>query len=344
MNSQTQRHALRGSTIIELLIAMTLFTVVLLASMAMIDSGRDLSIKTMAVSSTEDLSQQMLYGLERELANAHGHEPIGVLGVALTAGSNQIVADSTIGFPPRGVLILDRGTANEERVLYDSLNANRITFQQATRGFQGTAAVAHAFQSSIEWSGLAEPIVNQVNPQPGEFDGIVQELGQQVFYRGDGTGFSYRTPIDPGGGTNYVNGNDLNWGAEISGIPTLDGWNAIFFEPRGVFDETDTGEDINKDGDSLDVFDVGQLRRIRWDTTNPALVQERGLGPTAILQERNAWGSDLDADGFQDPLFMWDKTTNELHVRLFLLGRSKKDMPVVRKVESVMFLRNEPEL
>ena len=111
-----------------------------------------------------------------------------------------------------------------------------------------------------------------------------------------------------------------------------------------TYDESQTGDDVNKDGDRVDVFDVGQIRRLTWDTADPTRVENLGLGPTNVIQERCHWGADLDADGFADPLFLWNHETNLLHVRLFILGRANQDVPVVREVESVMFLRNEPEL
>ena len=90
---------------------------------------------------------------------------------------------------------------------------------------------------------------------------------------------------------------------------------------------------------------MGQIRRLSWDATDPTgQVDDVGLGPTVLLQEQCNWGGDLDGDGFDDPIFLWDKDTNQLHVRLFVLGWAMKQMPIVREVDSVMFLRNEPEL
>ena len=99
--------------------------------------------------------------------------------------------------------------------------------------------------------------------------------------------------------------------------------------------------DVNQDGDRVDVFDVGQLRRVNWDVTNPNLNDDVGLGPSAVLQERCNWGGDLDSDGSDDPLFLWNPDTNELHVRIFILGLTKSGLPIVRRVESVLYLRNE---
>ncbi len=331
---------------LEVLIVVTLFAVVVLGSLFVVDSGRNLSTKTMQMTTTEDLAQQMLYRLERELANASGWEPQAIVTSALQPGMHgTLVVDSTVGFPPGGLLVLGRGTPDEERIAYADLDPDRVTFLTLRRAQQCTPEGTHAVQSELLWAGLAEPLANQVNPVPGDYDGIALESAGQVFFRGDGTGFSYRIPVDPSGGRSYVNGNDLFWGSETPGSgATLDGWMAVYFAPRSTFDEAATGEDLNRDRDSVDVFDVGQLRQVSWDVSTPSDRMDVGLCPMMILQERCAWGGDLDADGFADPMFLWNKDTNELHVRLFVLGRSAKDLPIVRQVESVMFLRNEPEL
>ena len=66
-----------------------------------------------------------------------------------------------------------------------------------------------------------------------------------------------------------------------------------------------------------------------------------GLGPTVVIQERCNRGSDLDADGFEDPIFVWDRGTRQVHVRLFVIGLALLDQPIVRRVQSTVFLRNE---
>jgi len=333
--------------LIETLIGVTLFAVVLLSSMAMVESGRRFSSSTMQITTVEDLAQQMLFRLEHELAPASGAEPIFTLATPLSAADlGSMTVSSTRGFPPRGTLLLERGTAREERVAYTNL-LGLTEFGGLTRGLACTTAGDHAATSGVEhlWAGLAIPLENQGAPSATEFDGIALEEGRQVFFRGDGTGFSYRIPVDPSGGNDPLEGDDLIWGAEVPGVgPTRTGWMALVYEPKTVFEEAVHGDDVNKDGDALDSFDVGQVRRLIWDSSDPATVVELGLGPSQVLQERCNAGGDLDGDGFADPLFLWDSTRNLLHVRLYLLGASRADMPVVRKVESVMFLRNEPEL
>lgn len=333
--------------LVETLIAVTLFATVLLSSIALVESGKRFSNSTMQITTVEDLSQQMLFRLEHELASAAGAEPIFALANPLAAGAaDRLVVSSTRGFPPRGELILDRGTSLEERIGYAELES-LSAFGGLTRALQCTGDVGHAANTGVDqlWAGLAQPLDNQVDPSASEYDGLALEGEERIFFRGDGTGFSYRVPVDPSGGNNPLDGDDLRWGAVVPGVgPTTDGWLALVFEPKTVFEEAQHGDDVNKDGDALDVFDVGQVRRLTWDTTDPSRLEDLGLGPSQVLQERCNRGGDLDGDGFDDPLFLWDAERNLLHVRLFLLGASRADMPVVRKVESVVFLRNEAAL
>ena len=326
--------------------AVGLFSVVLLSSMAMVESGRRFSNSAMQITTVEDLAQQMLFRMEHELASATGSTPRFTLPLPMNAAETTgVTVSTTLGFPPRGTLLLDRGGAREERSTYSRI-ASSTRFEGLTRGVECTVASDHAGANGVDhlWGGLAEPLANQLAPAPGDYDGIALEDGQPVYFRGDGTGFSFRVPVDPSGGENPLNGHDLFFGAVVGGVPTVNGWSAVVFEARDQYDEAGTGDDLNRDGDTVDVFEVGQLRRLAWDTTDPSRVEELGLGPTSVVQERCNHGGDLDGDGFADPLFLWNAETNLLHVRLFLLGASRRDMPVVRKVESVLFLRNEPEL
>jgi hypothetical protein len=335
-----------GGLLFETLIAVALFSVVLLSSMAMVESGRRFSNATMQITTVEDLAQQMLFRMEHELASATGASPACALPAQLgAADTTGVTVSSTLGFPPRGTLLLDRGSAREERVSYARI-ASTTRFEGLTRGLECTAPSDHAGANGVDqlWTGLAEHLENQLDPAPADYDGIALEDGQRVYFRGDGTGFSYRVPVDPTGGDNPLNGDDLFFGAVVEGVPTTDGWVAVVFEAQSEYIEAATGDDLNEDGDTRDVFEVGQLRRLTWDAIDASRVEELGLGPTNVIQERCNRGGDLDGDGFADPLFLWNAETNLLHVRLFLLGASRSDLPVVRKVESVMFLRNEPEL
>jgi hypothetical protein len=329
----------------EALVASSLIGVLLLGALGVVTRDTSLSRDILKTSTVELMAQEMLYQIERELADAHGEEPNAELTSSLDGvGSGPITVDSTLTFPDEGMLILDRGTPSEERVRYSVSAADQVTFDELERGQQCTEASVHTGGSStVMWAGLAEPLENQDNPAAGSFDGSMLVPGGQLFFRGDGTGFSYRVPVDPGGGKDFLDGDDVQWGAEVNSVATLDGRLALEYVPRTTYDEAEREVDLNGDGDVVDVFDVGQIRRRAWNAADPTLPgDDIGLGPTAIIQERCNWGGDLDGDGFDDPMLLWDKDERKLYINLFLLGEASS-RPVVRPVRSMLFLRNEFE-
>ncbi len=333
--------------------ATSILVVILLSVFAVIERDSSLARSTLGITVAEMRAQQMLRRLQGDLADARGENPIASITASLgAADTDALTVDWTLGFPDQGTLLLGRGTQNEERIRYSGLSADRTQFLGLERGADCTAGATHAAGEELLWAGLAEPLALQQNPPAETFDGIANEPSGPVFFRGDGTGFSYRVPVDPDGNVppNYLDGDELRWGAWIrSGpggalAPSTDGWSAVVFVPVYEVREDETGDDINGDGDAEDVFDVGQIRRRNWSTADPNVpVFDLGLGPTAVLQEQCAYGSDLDGDGFDDPIFLWDRERRRLHVRLFILGRSVQNQPIVRRVESLIFLRNEPE-
>jgi hypothetical protein len=136
----------------------------------------------------------------------------------------------------------------------------------------------------------------------------------------------------------------VRWGATVAGNQLASGWASIWFQPDSVYSEATFGRDLNDDGDFTDEFDIGQIRKRTWDTSDPTTMpSELGLGPTVIVQERCRWGRDLNHDGFDDPMFLWDAATRRLHVKLHVIGMSSTNAPVMRAVETTIFLRNDPE-
>lgn len=329
----------------EAIVASTLVAIMLLGTLALISRDTRLSRTILRTGNVEIMAQEMLFQIERHLANAHGESPMAIVTQQLDSGMTaRLVVDSTLGFPDRGMLVLDRGEPTEERISYGGLGIDQLSFNQLVRGEQCTADVTHASGKELLWCGLAEPLDEQEHPAPGTWDGIVMLASGPVYTRGDGTGFSYRVPVDPDGGTNYLDGDDVKWGSTIGGVDLLDGRSTLYFVARTTFAEEETKTDINGDGDVEDVFDVGQIRRRRWNALTPAdPTEDVGLGPTAIIQERCNWGGDLDSDGFADPIFLWDRARRRLYIRLFLLGKAAGE-PVLRRVESTLFLRNAMEL
>lgn len=338
-----RRNERAGFTLVETLVAASILGAVLLACFTMLTHDAEVSRSTLGIAVAETRAQSMVHGLERELADARGESPRATLVQALGAGETGTArVSATLGFPPASYLLLSRGSGHVERALYRSIVDDR--FLELERGAMETEAANHAQDTEVLWGGLAEPIALQTSPPVNLWDGRARIGARVVFYRGDGTGFSYRTPTDPAGGLDFLDGDDLRWGSTVRGAPLADGWTALVFEPRDEYVEARTGDDLNRDGDRDDVFDVGQVRRRTWSTLAPGNPgDDVGLGPVCILQERGAPGADLDGDGFQDPMFLWDAGRRELSIRLFVLGRSREDAPIVRKVETVVFLRNDPE-
>lgn len=334
-----------GFTLVEVVVAGAILAGCLYAIVGMAFKENQSGQSTLNIGAAETRAQEMLYTLDRELVHARGASPHAVLTSALGSGDlASINVDSTLGFPNTGLLLIDRGQNNVERLRYASLDASQQRFVGLVRGEQCTQASGHSQGVDVMWGGLAEPILLQTNPAANLWDGRAKESTGPVYFRGDGSGFSYRVPTDPTGGTNYLDGSEVRWGATVDGAPSLTGWAALWFEPKTTYDEATSKHDLNGDGDMTDVFDVGQIRRRTWDTNAPGTpARELGLGPSVVIQERCNWGGDLDHDGFDDPIFLWDSETRRLHVRLHILGTNSANTPITRTVESTIFLRNEPE-
>jgi hypothetical protein len=336
-------------TMLELTLSFGILTTILLAVFGVIERDTHLAHSTLGIAISEMKAQQMLRKIEGELANARGDVPIASLTQDLSAGeTGEILVDMTLGFPPQGTLLLDRGTNAEERIAYAGLVAAQDRFSGLTRAAQCTDSDLHLPGAGLTvlWTGIADPIELQENPPENLWDGVAMQPTGPLHFRGDGSGFSYRVPVDPTDSNPpvYLDGDELQWGHSLRGTPSTDAWGCLYYAPRFEFLEAATGDDINRDGDTVDVFDVGQVRRIIWNTLDPSEApQDIGMGPTNILQERCNWGSDLNGDGFDDPLFLWHDDNRQLHIRLYILGRTNADIPIVRSVESMVFLRNEPE-
>lgn len=336
----------QGYTLLEVAITSTLFTMVILASVALIERDRTLSRSMLNMSHVELMSQDMLFDLERELANSYGANPIAIAKIALDAGGTELRVDSTLDFPPEGSFVIDRGTAREEIIGYSGLAGSKDLLMNLQRGLACTQPSAHDEGVEALWLGLAEPLEEQPPADPAAADGIALEDSGPIYYRGAGTGFSYRVPVDPAGKSQFLDGDEIVWGGSVPGADpskAVECWNAIYFEPRLLFDESTHKDDVNGDGDTIDVYEVGQLKKVVWNVEKPDKKPfSVALGPMNVLQERCHNGSDLDHDGYEDPMFLWDSKFNALHVRLFLIGLSDAEAPVTRKVESVMYLRNKP--
>jgi Tfp pilus assembly protein PilX len=339
----TAQRSRSGFTLVESIFAATLISVVIMGSIMLLSHDMDVSRSSISVQVAQNQAQTLIYALEKELSNAKGERPVASLTSALGAGAAGTVSlDSSLGFPPTGTLIIDRGTTKSEHIDYQSLVNDGLTLTSLTRGTHCSTSVGHAQNAEVLWGGLAERLTLTGSPPPDLYDGQALESAGPTYFRGDGTGISYRMPTDPAGGHDYFAGGQLQWGASVGQQRLLTGWSALYYVPVGTYDEAVSGVDINHDGDRTDVFDIGQIHRRCWDTTDPANPDSKdvAIGPSVVLQERCHYGSDLDGDGFADPIFLWDPVSGRLHLRLFVMGRNVQGWPTVRRVESMVFLRN----
>lgn len=335
VSASPHRSSRSGVTLMEILIAASMATLMLLASLQMFQRDGQLSRSTLSISVAETRAQEMLYGLERELTDSQGAVPIAQITGALQASATATLqVDSTLGFPDQSRLLLNRGTFFEEHIQYTGFNAAQTNFTGLVRGQQCTGSALHPAPSSLIWAPMAQVIDSASGPPASAWDGRTSEYGVPTLFRGDGTGFSYRIPVG-------INGDDIIWGGRFGTALDPDAWHALEFIPAYVVREADTGDDINRDGDRVDVFDIGQIRRRTWITDDPTVQAESlGMGPTMVIQEQCDWGSDLDGDGWDDPIFLWNDQRKLLHMRIFVLGTAAQGMPIVRRVESIIYLRN----
>ena len=158
---------------------------------------------------------------------------------------------------------------------------------------------------------------------------------------GNGTGFLYRSPVEPLGFEGAGSSDSLVWGARVDGVDTEGACSALVFRPLATISESSRHFDINSDGDVDDQFDLGRITDIAWgadgDTRRSSQVD---LSPTLVLQEHGAFGSDLDGDGHGDPIFLSDPDLARLRVRIFALMADESGRETVKRFETVLYLRN----
>jgi len=340
-----------GSTLIEVTFSAAILSVLLLALFGVLEREGQLGRSTLAIAVAENRAIELSGRLRRELVGARGKRVRCVLTQPLSAGESgpdsEASVSTTTGFPPAGALLVDSDSLSFERIAYAGLDAGERTFQELARGLGGTAPSSHAVSPAwVLWAGMAVP----VEGAPGPNDGTALWSGREIHFRGDGIGFSYRVPVDPDvsvGLPDFLDGLTPAWGAVTRSGPqgalahNTDGWCVIVYEAQRELTEVELGADLNSDGDKTDVFEEGRLIKLTWDTQDPSVpVHRQALGPACILQERDAPAADLDGDGYEDPLFLWNADTRVLNLRMFILARGLPDRPTTRRVEASIFLRN----
>lgn len=331
-----------GFTLVELAISMAILaSMMVFMTVHMQREARGLR-QLQSLSHQERMVNDLLMRIETHLDFARGEVPTAALASSLPSGESFVVdVDRPDGFPDEGILLVNAGNSSEERVRYRDLDPESGAFLELERGALGGTPRSHAAGAQVLWAATAAVLTDQLSPAAGTFDGQSRELLADLFYRGDGTGFSFRVPVDPTGGTSFMIPTGVRWGAVVGGRPTEDGRACLYFEPVAVLQETARNFDFNRDGDLADAFDLGRIRHRAWD----AVDGDNGssdvpLCPPIILQERNSWGSDLDNDGFEDPMFLWTPLSGRLRLRLFALVGTVNQGEVVKRYETVLHLRN----
>ena len=334
-------HRQSGFTLVEVMIAATVLTIVM-ASMIV---GMQQEAKNLGdlVTNThrERSAQVVMHRIEMELEFAAGATTDAWTSGAVNGGSSSMVVDNSLGFPPIGTLLVDPGGLGVERIDYTGLNRTTHTFTGMTRGVQCTNPSAHANGIRVHWAGGATALENQIAPPASTWDGQAASPTGPVFFRGDGTGFSFRVPTDPGGGNDYFDATGIRWGSEVDGAPNANGWSCLWFQPIRQLTEAQANRDINEDGDTADVFDVGQIQLLRWDSaTNGGGVTRVNLCPPIVLQEVCNYGGDLDADGFADPIFLWNPFQGSLSIQMFITPGMHNQRASIKRIATTLYLRN----
>ncbi|MEO0651652.1 MAG: hypothetical protein AAFZ65_13330 [Planctomycetota bacterium] len=342
MRPRPQR-SLAGMTLLEVVVSAAIIAVILAAvSQTMARSARTLQNAT-DQSYAESRVHVALDRIEQELEYAVVHVPNTRLASTLGAGNaaQAELLDAT-GFPNGGALLLYPGQPNEELIAYDGLSLGPDRILDLTRGARCTDPATHELDSLVLWAGCATALDDQAAPAANLWDGMALDNGRDVFYRGEGSGVVFRRPVDPAGNGNYLDqlGN-VQWGANVAGSDTTSGWSCLYYLPEGTAVEATLGADLNNDGDQADTFDLGRIRMRSWDASDPdGELTDIGLTPPIVMQEDCAWGADLDADGREDPIFLWDPIVSRLRVRLFFLHTAPDAAPVVRDTDTAYFIRN----
>lgn len=335
------RSSRAGFTLVEMTVALAIAGVVL-GGIAVTMQREAKGLSEMASrTASERGAAEMLGKIERQLEFAIGATPTAFVTEKASPGNETgFAVDNTMGFPASGMLLLQPGTQNEERIAYAELKPTTDRFEQLVRGIQCGTKEFHDLGTLVRWAPMAVPIEEQVNPAQKDFDGVAAKSGEMIYFRGDGTGFSFRAPTDPNGnGEFYVNG-EIIWGATIGDTPSLDGWSCLYYQPVDTLLEDEAG-DINGDGDRDDVFDMGRVRMMSWNcAVDSSPVSDISLCAPIVVQERCNWGGDLNADGYDDPMFLWDADTGRLHVTLFVAGAAINGRVIARPLETTLYLRN----
>ena len=330
-----------GFTLVEMMIALTIVSIIMLATMASLQREATSIGELQRLSYSERAVQDLFTKVEQRLDFSQGMDPVTVLASGMGSGGSGMTLQETLGFPFEGIVIVEPGTFSEERVEYGGLAPSTSELTTLVRGVADTTASSHPAGSLVFWEGIAFPAEDQIAPPAGTFDGQTDDMRGPLFFRGDGVGFSYRRPVDPAGTGTFIESTGIRWGAGVRGVDSVDGCAALVYFPVAVVTETQRNFDINADGDMDDTFELGGIVDLGWDAVDPSRgTSSLELVSPILLQELNNRGGDMDGDGFDDPMFLWSPESGRLRIRLFALLGDVNQREVVKRFETVLYLRN----
>jgi len=329
-----------GFTLIEVSIAFSVMTVILLATSAVLRRETQGITELQTLGQSEQRIEGAFQKILRTIQFARGFSPETNLVSTLSASeTGEVLIGAIAGFPQSGYLVLDRGLENEEILRYESHAPTGSQLWTLDRGVEGTVARGHSAGSSAIWSGLARPIENQTDPVPSEYDGRTDDLRGEIYFIGRGTGLSFQVPVDPANTGSYVTGSGPRWGAQVSGGEVEGAYGAVTYIASTEVVESQRDFDFNEDGDLDDTFDLGRVVLQSW-SSDPDEALSIGMTPSIILQEKGAYGSDMDDDGFEDPMFLWSSDQGRVRLRFFVLAGTINGQEVVRRFETIIHLCN----
>ncbi|MBN2713407.1 MAG: type II secretion system protein [Planctomycetes bacterium] len=164
---------------------------------------------------------------------------------------------------------------------------------------------------------------------------------------GDVLDFSGDSPVVEWGAVrdDYFPGDFLDKSHETSSS-TQSFYTTIRYVKTGTFTEGDRGIDLNRDGDTVDTFDVGHLEKVYSagaDATRGIDVPERVmiLTPDYVVRLDNTDGADwpdMDGDGDADPMF--EQNGTRIRVTLYLSNTESK-LPLFENVSTTIEMRNQ---